>query len=79
MFPARNLVQKEPFLASARLPGVVEIDGPTNGTVANEGSVVFSCKPVVNAVKYELLVGPDAQNVDRVAFETSAPPDQTVD
>jgi len=75
-FPVKALLQKDPIFAPARLPGVVELIGPTNGTFATEGSVVFSCQPVVNAAKYEILVGQNAQNVRQVAWEGSAPPDR---
>jgi hypothetical protein len=75
-FPVGALVQKEPFRYPARLPGVIEITGPTNGTLATEGSVVFSCRPVVNAAKYEILVGRDPKNVNQIAWQGSVPPEQ---
>jgi len=75
-FPAKALVQKTPIVSPARLPGVVEITGPTNAILASEGSVIFSCQPVVNAVKYEILVGRNSHDVRQVAWEGSAPPEQ---
>jgi hypothetical protein len=65
-----------PALSPARLPGVVELIGPTNGTLAAASRVVFSSQPVVNAAKYQILVGSNAGRVDRVAWEGSAPPNQ---
>jgi len=75
-FPLTNLVQMSPALYPARLPGVVELDGPTNGTLAAERSVVFSCQPVLNAVTYQILVGPDARRVDQLVWEGPGPPTQ---
>jgi hypothetical protein len=73
-FPASKLVQMEPAIYPARLPGVVELSGPANGTLAAPRQVVFSCSTVLNAVKYEVLVGPDAQHVTSVAWKGSVPP-----
>jgi hypothetical protein len=75
-FPLNNLVQMSPALYPARLPGVVELSGPTNGILAAEHSVVFSCLPVLNAAKYQVLVGPDSRRVDQVAWEGPIPPTQ---
>lgn len=73
-----NLVPMSPSLYPARLPGVVELVGPTNGTLAAGGQIRLSCQPVVNATKYEILLGPDASHVDRVAWEGEMPPDQAL-
>jgi len=77
-FPLNKLVQMSPALYPARLPGVVELNGPTNGIVAAEHSVVFSCQPVLNAVKYQILVGPDAHRVNQLAWEGLTPPNQSL-
>jgi hypothetical protein len=73
-FPLTNLVQMEPAIYPARLPGVVQLNGPTNGTLATPRRVVFSCAPVLNAAKYDILVGPDAQHVTTPAWVGSTPP-----
>lgn len=73
-FPIYNLIQMLPSIYPARLPGVVELAGPTNGTLTTENKVLFSCRPALNAAKYQILVGPDADHCDQVAWEGSAPP-----
>ena len=73
-YPAGSLVQMSPSLHPARLPGVVELIGPTNGSLAAGGLISLACQPVVNAVKYQILIGPDARHVDRVAWEGSVMP-----
>jgi len=74
-YPARNLVPMLPELYPARLPSVVELLGPTNGTLAVGGKTLLSCQPVINAAKYQILIGPDPRQVDRVAWEGETPPD----
>jgi hypothetical protein len=71
-----HLVQIEPTLYPARLPGVVGLIGPTNGALAAARREVFSCQPVTNAVSYQILVGRNPGQVDRIAWEGTIPPSQ---
>lgn len=73
-FPVTRLVRMAPTVYPARLPGVVELNGPANGTLATPRRTIFSCLPVTNSVKYQVFIGPDAQHVTSLAWEGSAPP-----
>ncbi|MBL9175027.1 MAG: right-handed parallel beta-helix repeat-containing protein [Verrucomicrobiales bacterium] len=77
-YPANRLVPMSPVLHPARLPGVVELIGPTHGTLAAAGQVTFSCQNTLNAARYQILIGPNARQVDRVAWEGDAPPSQAL-
>lgn len=77
-YPANRLVPMSPAFHPARLPGVVELVGPTNGTLAAAGQVTFSCLNAVNAVRYQILIGPNARQVERVAWEGDVPPDRAL-
>ncbi|MBC8096629.1 MAG: hypothetical protein H7Y43_12540 [Akkermansiaceae bacterium] len=77
-YALNNLVQMEPAIRPARLPGVVELISPTNGTLVSARRTVFSCKPVTNAVNYQIVVGPDLQGLNRIAWEGTVPPSQVL-
>jgi hypothetical protein len=69
-----KLVQLSPSTCPARLPGLVVLTGPENGVLAKPGSVVLSCQSALNAVKYQILVGPSAHRLLWVAWEGQTPP-----
>jgi hypothetical protein len=71
-FPLSQLVPLSPI--TGRLPGLVELDGPSDGAVVKPGSVLLSSQPVLNAVKYEVLIGPSSHGLDWVAWVGDAPP-----
>ena len=74
-YPLNTLGRISPTINPARLPGVVQLSGPANGALATPRRVVFTCTTsVLNAVKYQILVGPDAQHVTTVAWEGPAHP-----
>lgn len=73
-FPVHQLVQVSPVARPARLPGLVELDGPEHGSLIRPGQAVFSCRPVLNAVKYQILVGPAPRQLEWVAWEGPTPP-----
>ena len=77
-YPANRLVPMSPSLHPARLPGVVELIGPTNGILAAADQATFSCQSAVNAARYQILIGPSARQVDRVAWEGDLPPNQAL-
>lgn len=77
-YPARSLVPMLPALYPARLPGAVELIGPTNRAMAAGGQTLLSCQPVVNAARYQILIGSNARQVDRVAWEGKTPPEQAL-
>jgi hypothetical protein len=74
-FPINTLSRISPTIYPARLPGVVQLSGPTNGALATPRRTPFSCSSsVLNAVKYQILIGPDAQHVATVVWEGSVRP-----
>ena len=74
-FPINTLTRISPTIYPARLPGVVQLSVPGNGTLATPRRTYFSCSSsVLNAVKYQILIGPDAQHVTTVVWEGSVRP-----
>ena len=73
-FPVNTLLKMQPAASPARFPGAVILTGPTNGALATPGRVIPSCATVTNAVKFQLLIGPDPQRVFSLVSEGSAPP-----
>ncbi len=73
-FPLNTLTRIAPTVNPARLPGVVQLSIPGNGALATPRRTYFSCSAVLNAVKYQILVGPDAQHVTTVVWEGSVRP-----
>jgi hypothetical protein len=73
-YPVNSLLRMNPTNYPARMPGVVELMGPVSGTLIPPGQFLLGCYPVTNAVKYQLLMGPDPQHVQFVAWEGPVPP-----
>ncbi len=71
-------IQVLPHTYPAVWPGLVELTGPSNESKlsfsSNEEN--FSCKPVLNAETYQLLIGKSANDLTCVAWQGSEPPDQ---
>src|SRR5262249_25600680 len=55
-FPIKNLVQLRPITCPARLPGLVQLQGPEDGALVQPGKAMFACQPVLNAVRYQILI-----------------------
>lgn len=74
-FPINTLARISPTIYPARLPGVVQLSAPGNGVLATPRRTYFSgSSSVLNAVKYQILIGPDAQHVTTVVWEGSVRP-----
>ena len=74
-FPINTLARISPTIYPARLPGVVQLSAPGSGALATPRRTSFSCSSsVLNAVKYQILIGPDAQHVTTVVWEGSVRP-----
>ncbi len=57
-----------------RLPQAVTLKGPADGTLIGESGALLSCAPSKNALNYQLLFGPDPDNLSTIVSETSSPP-----
>ncbi|MHC4500324.1 MAG: right-handed parallel beta-helix repeat-containing protein, partial [Planctomycetota bacterium] len=51
-----------------------QLVGPGDGATVDSNGAVFSCEPIAGAVGYQLLFGPDPNEMVFVASETSEPP-----
>jgi len=57
-----------------RLPRAVALNGPSDGALVGESGAVLSCERSENAAYYQLVFGPDPENLTTVVSETSGPP-----
>jgi len=76
-FFAIDSAQAVTFYNESLYPGKilspVVLVGPADGNTVDANGAVFSCQPCVNAVKYQLLMGPDPYNMNLIIGETSGP------
>lgn len=58
----------------------VQLTGPADGNALNTNGAVFSCQPVQNAVRYQLLFGSNSDRVMdySIISDTTNPPSQTI-
>jgi hypothetical protein len=61
------------------IPEPVRLVGPSNGHRLPPGGAVLTCEPSEHAVAYELLVGPDRENLTTRVTETPEPPAELID
>ncbi|MCP5106992.1 MAG: hypothetical protein GY950_26645 [bacterium] len=57
-----------------KLPEPVTLTGPADGADVGPEGALLTCRESENAVRYQLLFGPDLWHVDTVVSETAAPP-----
>jgi hypothetical protein len=56
----------------------IELLGPADGAAVGAKGAAFSCQPVPEAVRYQLLFGPNPDHTDYLISDTPNPPTNTV-
>ncbi|MHC4624666.1 MAG: metallophosphoesterase [Planctomycetota bacterium] len=56
----------------------IELIGPADGAAVGAKGAAFSCQPVPEAVRYQLLFGPSPDHTDYLISDTPNPPTDTV-
>ena len=65
-------------LYPGRIPEAVKLVGPADGTLVDVNGMVLSCETSDNAVGYQLLFGPTAQDLNYLASYTPGPPEEVI-
>jgi hypothetical protein len=78
-FPLKTLQRISPIVSPARLPDLPRPAGPPDGAVIAASNAFFSCAPVENAVRYQIVAGSASNHLDHVLWQGMEPPAQVLD